>query len=61
MRFTCTNEASARAYGRLVAERVEGIRAHEPKTLVAAVHTFQGQPLQRMGAWERNDRPYVGL
>ena len=48
VRFTCKDEASAEAYDRLVAETVEGIRAHEPGTLVYAVHTVDGQPLQRI-------------
>ncbi len=48
VRFTCKDEASAAAYDRLVAETVEGIRAHEPGTLVYAVHRVDGQPLQRI-------------
>jgi quinol monooxygenase YgiN len=47
-RFTCRDEASAQAYDQLVAETVEGIRAHEPGTLVYAVHTVAGEPLQRV-------------
>lgn len=48
VRFTCKDQASAKAYDRLVAETVEGIKAHEPGTLVYAVHEVQGQPLQRI-------------
>jgi quinol monooxygenase YgiN len=48
VRFTCKDEASARAYDRLVAETAEGIRAHEPGTLVYATHTVEGEPLQRI-------------
>jgi quinol monooxygenase YgiN len=48
VRFTCKDQASAEAYDRLVAETVEGIKAHEPGTLVYAAHTVKGQPLQRV-------------
>ena len=48
VRFTCKDQASAEAYDRLVAETVEGIKADEPGTLVYAVHTVEGQPLQRI-------------
>ena len=48
VRFTCKDQASAEAYDRLVAETVEGVRAHEPGTLIYAVHTVAGQPLQRV-------------
>jgi quinol monooxygenase YgiN len=48
VRFTCKNEASAEAYDRLVAQTVEGIRAHEPGTVVYACHRVDGQPLQRV-------------
>ena len=48
VRFTCKDEASAEAYDRLVAETAEGIRTHEPGTLVYATHTVEGQPLQRI-------------
>ena len=47
-RFTCKDQASAQAYDRLVAETLEGIKAHEPGTLVYAVHQVQGEPLQRI-------------
>ena len=46
VRFTCKDQASAEAYDRLVAETVEGIKVHEPGTLIYAVHEVQGQPLQ---------------
>jgi quinol monooxygenase YgiN len=48
VRFTCKDEASAEAYDRLVAETVEQIKAHEPGTLIYAVHTVKDQPLQRI-------------
>lgn len=48
VRFTCKDQASAEAFDRLVAQTVEKIRAHEPGTLVYAVHEVEGQPLQRI-------------
>jgi quinol monooxygenase YgiN len=48
VRFTCKDQASAEAYDRLVAETVEGIKVHEPGTLIYAVHEVQGEPLQRI-------------
>jgi quinol monooxygenase YgiN len=48
VRFTCKDEASAKAYDRLVAETIEGIKANEPGTLVYASHRVEGQPLQRI-------------
>lgn len=48
VRFTCKDEASAAAYDRLVAETAQGIREREPGTLVYAVHTVQGKPLERV-------------
>lgn len=48
VRFTCKDQASAEAYDQLVGETVEGIKAHEPGTLIYAVHEVQGQPLQRI-------------
>ena len=48
VRFTCKDEVSATAFDRLVTETAPGIRQHEPGTLVYAVHTVQGQPLQRI-------------
>lgn len=48
VRFTCKDEASAEAYDRLVAETIEGIKAHEPGTLVYVSHKVEGQPLQRI-------------
>jgi quinol monooxygenase YgiN len=47
-RFTCKDEANAEAFDRLVAETAPGIRQHEPGTLIYAVHTVEGQPLQRI-------------
>jgi quinol monooxygenase YgiN len=48
VRFTCKDEASAQAYDELVAETIEGIKAHEPGTLVYVSHRVEGQPLQRI-------------
>ncbi len=48
VRFTCKDEAAARTYDKLAAETIVGIRAHEPGTIVYAVHTVDGQPLQRI-------------
>lgn len=48
VRFTCKDEASAEAYDQLVAETIDGIRAHEPGTVVYASHKVEGQPLQRI-------------
>jgi quinol monooxygenase YgiN len=48
VRFSCTDTASAEGFDRLVAETVPQIRQHEPGTLIYAVHTVEGQPLQRI-------------
>ncbi|MEO3854624.1 antibiotic biosynthesis monooxygenase [Acrocarpospora sp. B8E8] len=48
VRFTCKDDASADAFDRLVSETIEGIRQHEPGTLVYASHRVEGQPLQRI-------------
>jgi quinol monooxygenase YgiN len=48
VRFTCKDDVSAWAYDRLAEELVEGVRAHEPGTVVYAVHRVEGQPLQRI-------------
>lgn len=48
VRFTCKDEASARGFDQLAAETVPGIRQHEPGTLVYAVHTVEGKPLERI-------------
>jgi quinol monooxygenase YgiN len=48
VRFTCRDAESAAGFDRLVAETVPKIRDHEPGTLVYAVHTVDGQPLQRI-------------
>jgi hypothetical protein len=53
VRFTCRDEASAAAYDRLVSATAQGIR--EPGTLVYAVHTVQGKPLERV-FYERSRR-----
>jgi quinol monooxygenase YgiN len=48
VRFTLKDEEAARKHDQLVAETLEGIRAHEPGTLVYAVHEVEGRPLQRI-------------
>jgi quinol monooxygenase YgiN len=48
VRFTCKDAASAEGFDALVAETVPEIRQHEPRTLVYAVHTVGGEPLQRI-------------
>jgi quinol monooxygenase YgiN len=48
VRFTCKDQASAEAYDRLVAQTAPGMRDQEPGTLIYAVHTVDGQPLQRI-------------
>ena len=48
VRFTCRDAESAAGFDRLVAETVPEIRRHEPGTLVYAVHTVEGQPLERI-------------
>lgn len=48
VRFTCRDADSAAGFDRLVAETVPEIRAHEPGTLVYAVHTVEGKPLERV-------------
>jgi quinol monooxygenase YgiN len=48
VRFTCTDEQSADAFDRLVAETIEKIRTEEPGTLVYTSHRVDGAPLQRI-------------
>lgn len=48
VRFTCKDEAAAAAFDDLVARTGEQIRAHEPGTVVYAVHRVDGRPLERM-------------
>jgi quinol monooxygenase YgiN len=48
VRFTCRDAESAAGFDRLVAETVPEIRQHEPGTLVYAVHTVDGKPLERI-------------
>jgi quinol monooxygenase YgiN len=48
VRFTCKDPESAGAFDKLVAETVDQIKAHEPGTLVYAVHTVEGRPLERV-------------
>jgi quinol monooxygenase YgiN len=48
VRFTCRDAERAAGFDQLVAETVPEIRKHEAGTLVYAVHTVEGQPLQRI-------------
>jgi quinol monooxygenase YgiN len=48
VRFTCRDAESAAGFDRLVAQTVPEIRQHEPGTLVYAVHTVDGKPLERI-------------
>jgi quinol monooxygenase YgiN len=48
VRFTCKNAGSAAGFDRLAAETVPLIRQREPGTLVYAVHSVEGKPLQRV-------------
>ena len=48
VRFTCRDAENAAGFDRLIAETVPEIRKHEAGTLVYAVHTVEGQPLQRI-------------
>ncbi len=48
VRFTCKDPDSAEAFDKLVAETVVQIRQHEPGTLVYAVHSVEGKPLERI-------------
>jgi quinol monooxygenase YgiN len=48
VRFTCKDMESAEGFDALVAETVPQIRQHEPGTLVYAVHSVEGKPLERV-------------
>src|ERR1700688_2470104 len=48
VRFTCKDPQSAEGFDALVAETVAQIRQREPGTLVYAVHTVEGKPLERI-------------
>jgi quinol monooxygenase YgiN len=48
VRFTCKDLESAEGFDKLVAETVAQIRQHEPGTLVYAVHSVEGKPLERI-------------
>ena len=48
VRFTCKDPQSAEGFDALVAETVPQIRQNEPGTLVYAVHTVEGKPLERI-------------
>ncbi|MFD7813352.1 putative quinol monooxygenase [Streptomyces sp. NPDC059785] len=48
VRFTCKDETAAAAFDDLVSRTGEQIRAHEPRTVVYAVHRVGGRPLERV-------------
>jgi quinol monooxygenase YgiN len=48
VRFTCTDEQSASAFDRLVAETIDKIKTDEPGTLLYTSHRVDGAPLQRI-------------
>ena len=48
VRFTCKDADNAAGFDSLVAETVPQIRQHEPGTLIYAVHSVEGRPLERI-------------
>ncbi|MER7044165.1 antibiotic biosynthesis monooxygenase [Streptomyces jumonjinensis] len=48
VRFTCKDESAAAGFDALAARTGEQIRAHEPGTLVYAMHRVDGRPLERI-------------
>lgn len=48
VRFSCKNDISARQFDELVARTLPEIQRLEPGTLIYAVHTVDGEPLQRV-------------
>lgn len=48
VRFTLKDEEAATGFDSLVAEALPHIRQSEPGTLVYAVHTVEGKPLERI-------------
>ncbi|WP_416484317.1 putative quinol monooxygenase [Streptomyces sp. CL12] len=48
VRFTCKDDAAAAAFDELVERTGEHIRAHEPGTVIYAVHRVDGRPLERV-------------
>ncbi|MFD8597492.1 putative quinol monooxygenase [Kitasatospora sp. NPDC059646] len=48
VRFRLRDPQAAAAFDRLVEQALNGIRAHEPQTLVYASHVDQGDPLVRV-------------
>ncbi|MFQ6146269.1 putative quinol monooxygenase [Streptomyces seoulensis] len=48
VRFTCKDADAATAFDELVARTGECVRAHEPGTVVYAVHRVDGRPLERV-------------
>ncbi|WP_330232220.1 antibiotic biosynthesis monooxygenase [Nocardia sp. NBC_00508] len=48
VKFDLIDADKAAAFDLLVAETIEGIRDHEPGTLVYATHAVEGEPLSRV-------------
>ncbi|MDT3397198.1 antibiotic biosynthesis monooxygenase [Streptomyces sp. B1866] len=48
VRFTCKDADAAAAFDELVERTGEQIKAHEPGTLIYAVHRVTGRPLERI-------------
>ena len=48
VRFRCPDSGNVAGFDRLVAETVPEIRKHEAGTIVYAVNSVEGQPLQRI-------------
>jgi quinol monooxygenase YgiN len=48
VRFRCLDTESAAGFDQLVAQTVPEIRSREAGTLVYAVHTVEGKPLERI-------------
>jgi quinol monooxygenase YgiN len=48
VRFTLRDEDATSAFDALVAQTIDGIKAHEPGTLAYLVHTVEGEPRVRI-------------
>jgi quinol monooxygenase YgiN len=48
VRFTCKDKEAAAGFDELVSKTVPQIRKHEAGTVVYAVHTVEGKPLERI-------------
>jgi quinol monooxygenase YgiN len=48
VRFMCKDTPSAKGFDALVADTFPLIRDKEPGTIIYAIHTVEGQPLQRI-------------